>query len=156
MTLIRSICQKPNWSLTSFVILLYLILKFWNGNVGSFYWVQAHSVCYTTGQCTQDLRCWGKEETLIGELADLENGRLAPQNNHLTGVWMPGSFIDQRERSNEELKSKGRIGGRGSGEVKWKGLQSCKTSPREWSAFGRGVLISSIHRFSSVQSLSHV
>ena len=31
-----------------------------------------------------------------------------PQNNHLIGVWMPGSFIDQRERSNEELKTKGR------------------------------------------------
>ena len=35
--------------------------------------------------------------------------RLAPQNNHLIGVWMPDCFIDQRERSNEELKSKGRI-----------------------------------------------
>ena len=35
--------------------------------------------------------------------------RLEPHNNHLIGVWMPGSFIDQRERSNEELKSKGRI-----------------------------------------------
>ena len=32
-----------------------------------------------------------------------------PQNNHLLGVWMPGSFIDQRKRINEELKSKGRI-----------------------------------------------
>ena len=30
---------------------------------------------------------------------------------------MPGSFIDERERSNEELKSKGRIE-KGSGEVK--------------------------------------
>ena len=32
-----------------------------------------------------------------------------PQNNRLIGVWMPGSFTDQRERSNEELKTKGRI-----------------------------------------------
>ena len=47
--------------------------------------------------------------TLIGELADWEDGRLAAQNNHLIGVWIPGSFIDQRERSNEELKSKGGI-----------------------------------------------
>ena len=46
-----------------------------------------------------------------------EDGRLAPQNNHLIWVWMPGFFIDQRDRSNEELKSKGRIEG-GSGEVK--------------------------------------
>ena len=28
--------------------------------------------------------------------------------------------------------------GRGSGEVKWKGLQSGKTSPREWPSFGSG------------------
>ena len=37
------------------------------------------------------------------------------QNNHLIGVWMPGSFIDQREKGNEELKSKGRI----EREVQW-------------------------------------
>ena len=43
------------------------------------------------------------------EPADQENGRLAPLNNHLIGVWMPGSFIDEGQRSNEELKSKGRI-----------------------------------------------
>ena len=39
--------------------------------------------------------------------ADREEGRLAPQDHHLIGVWIPGSFPDQRERSNEELKSKG-------------------------------------------------
>ena len=50
-----------------------------------------------------------KEETLIGEPAGHEDGRLVPQNNHLLGVWMPGSFIDQRKRINEELTSKGRI-----------------------------------------------
>jgi len=44
-----------------------------------------------------------------------EDGRLAPQNNHLVGVWMPGSFIEQRERGNEELKSKGRI----EREMRW-------------------------------------
>ena len=32
-----------------------------------------------------------------------------PQNNHLIEVWVSGSFIDQRERNNEKLKSKGRI-----------------------------------------------
>ena len=51
-----------------------------------------------------------QEETLVGELADQQDGRLAPQNNHLIGVWMPGSFIDLRERSNEKPKSKSRIG----------------------------------------------
>ena len=46
-------------------------------------------------------------KTLIGEPADREDGRLVPQNHHLIGVWMPGSFIDQKR--NEELKSKGRM-----------------------------------------------
>ena len=32
----------------------------------------------------------------IWELADGEDGRLGPQNNHLVGAWMPGSFMDQR------------------------------------------------------------
>ena len=50
-----------------------------------------------------------RKMTLVGELADWEDGRLAPQNNHLIGIWIPGSFIDQRERSNEELESKGKI-----------------------------------------------
>ena len=50
-----------------------------------------------------------QEETLVGELADQQDGRLAPQNNHLIGVWMPGSFTDQREKSNEKLESKGRV-----------------------------------------------
>ena len=43
-----------------------------------------------------------------GEPADPEDGRLVPHNRHLIGVWMPGSFINQRERSNEEPKSTGR------------------------------------------------
>ena len=38
-----------------------------------------------------------------------------PQNNHLVQVWMPGSFIDQRE-SNEELKSKDRLEGKAEGK----------------------------------------
>ena len=50
-----------------------------------------------------------RQTTLFGKQADRKDDRLVPQNNHLIGVWMPGSFIDQRERSNEELKSKGRI-----------------------------------------------
>ena len=55
------------------------------------------------------MRCRGKEEILIRELVGLEDGKLVPQNNHLFGAWLPGSFIDQRERSDEELKSKGCI-----------------------------------------------
>ena len=50
------------------------------------YWFQACSAHHTTGQLIQEMRCWGKEETLIGEPADQEDGRLVPQNNHLIGV----------------------------------------------------------------------
>ena len=75
-----------------------------------------------------------RKMTLFGKPADRKDGRLAPQNNHLIWVWMPGSFIDQRERSNEELKSKGRI-----------------ESEKQW---GRGVLIWSIHRWARTNSLS--
>ena len=40
-----------------------------------------------------------QKETLIREPADREDGRLAPPDNHLIGVWMPGSFVNQREMS---------------------------------------------------------
>ena len=46
--------------------------------------------------------------TLFGKPADQKDGRLMSQSNHFVGVWMPGSFIES-ERSNEELKLKGRI-----------------------------------------------
>ena len=58
---------------------------------------------------------------LIGEPADREDGRLVPQNNRLIGAWMPGSFIDQRERSSEELKSQGRAEREGQRGSKVKG-----------------------------------
>ena len=62
------------------------------------------------GQWIWETMCWVKEETLFGELADWEDdGRLTPQNNHLIGIWMPASLIDQRERNDEEPKSKGRV-----------------------------------------------
>ena len=62
-----------------------------------------------TGPWIQETRCWGKEETLILELADQEYGSLAPQNNLLIGLWMPDYFTEQREGSKVEQKSKGRI-----------------------------------------------
>ena len=33
--------------------------------------------------------------TLFRKLADKEDGRLTPENNHLVGVWMPDSFMGQ-------------------------------------------------------------
>lgn len=45
----------------------------------------------------------------MGEPVDQEDGSLEPQKSHLFGIWMPNSFTDQREGSNVELKTKGRI-----------------------------------------------
>ena len=72
------------------------------------YWVQVCSACCTTGQWIWETRGWGKEKTLTREPAQ-EDVRLVLQNNHLSGVWMPDSFIEQREKSNEEWKSNGKI-----------------------------------------------
>ena len=41
---------------------------------------------------------------LIEKLADREGDRLVPQNNAVNGVWMPGSFIDQKWGGGEEAK----------------------------------------------------
>ena len=88
------------------------------------YQVQAHSACCTRGQWIQEMRGCGKEETLIGESADQEDGRLVPQNNPLTEVWVPGSLLQIRD------------GGVGE-EAQWKGHLSCKHL-LEWQASGRG------------------
>ena len=42
--------------------------------------------------------------TLFGKLTQQEDGRLMPQNHHLVGVWMLGSFMDQRWGGGEERK----------------------------------------------------
>ena len=117
--------------------------------------VQVRSSWLTIGQWTREMRRWGKEETLIREPADQEDGWLAPQNSYLIGVWMAGCFIDQRERSNEEPKSKGRIGRERQWESKAKGSSVLQNISREWPASGRrGVLISSIHRWAGTNYLS--
>ena len=43
-------------------------------------------------------------ETLFGKPADQEDGRLMSQNNHLIGVWMPVSLLEQRGGGGEKLK----------------------------------------------------
>ena len=118
------------------------------------YQVQAHSAHHTIGQWIRETRCWGKEETLIREPADREDGKLVPQNNHLIGVWMPGCYLWSEREKQWGTKVKKQKRGRCSGEVKWKSLQFCKTTPREWPAFRRGVLISSIHRWAGTNYLS--
>ena len=47
----------------------------------------------------------GKEELLIWEPADWEDGRLVPQNSRLVWAWLPGSFMDQRWGGGEETKT---------------------------------------------------
>ena len=42
--------------------------------------------------------------TLFRKLADQEHGGLVSQNNHLIGVWVPVSFIEQRRGGDEEVK----------------------------------------------------
>ena len=60
-----------------------------------------------------NLRCTvGMRKGLFQELVDREDGRLAPQNNHLVRAWLPGSFMDQRR------------GGVGGEEIKQKDLQT--------------------------------
>ena len=43
-----------------------------------------------------------RNRTLFRKPANWEDGRLMSQNNHLLGVWMPGSFIGQREVRNQK------------------------------------------------------
>ena len=69
--------------------------------------VQTCSAHQKTDQWIWEMRDWGKKETWMGESADFwEDGRLAPQNNCLTGVWIPGSFTDQRWRGEVKKQSK--------------------------------------------------
>ena len=68
------------------------------------YQVQVHSARCRTGQWLWEMRGWGKEETLWGgraQITDWEDARLAPQNTHLFGVWMPGSFLGQGWKGEE-------------------------------------------------------
>ena len=79
-------------------------------------------------------------------MADEEDGRLAPQNNHFIGSWMPGSFVDQRGRSCEEPVTRRSREGEAVGS-KVKRPSASQSISRGWPAFRRGVLISPIHRW---------
>ena len=95
---------------------------------GGCYRVQAHSTHHPIGQSIGQRRCWGKEETWIGEPADWEDVRLVPQNNNLVGAWMPGSFMDQR--CGEVIKQSKKI------------IQFLQISPRKASLRQGDVLVS--------------
>ena len=55
------------------------------------HWVQARLLAWR-GRETREMARWGKG---CRELADLEDGRLMSENNHLDQAWMPGSFMCQ-------------------------------------------------------------
>ena len=113
----------------------------------SCYQVQACSAHCTTGQWIRDMRCWGKENDFIPKTSWLRRwqAQTTPQNNHLIGVWMPGSFIHQRERNNEELKSKGRIERERQWGSKVKGSSVWQNISKGMASLRRGVSISSVH-----------
>ena len=46
---------------------------------------QAGSTRCTTGQWIREMRCWSAGNNFIWKATDQEDGRLAPQNNHLIG-----------------------------------------------------------------------
>ena len=80
-----------------------------------------------TARQANESKRWGveaRDTTLFRKPADWEVGRLMSQHNHLVGVWMPGSFMDQR------------WGGRWGNKV-YRPL-ALKISPR-MAASGRGV-----------------
>ena len=58
--------------------------------------------------------------------------------NHLTGAWMPGSFMDQRERSSEELKSQGRAEREGQSGSKVKGPLVSQSISKGMASLGKG------------------
>ena len=101
------------------------------------YRVQAPSACCTIGRWIWE-RGVEVRKRLIREPADWEDGRLVPQNNHLIGVWMPGSFIDQRERSNEELKSEDRIERKGQWGSKVKGSSALQNISKGMASLWKG------------------
>ena len=72
------------------------------------YWVQACSARHKIGQWIQDEEL-GQGKDFIQKLADWEDGRLAPQNNHLVGVWMLDYFMDQRWGQVQKQSKKGHL-----------------------------------------------
>ena len=74
----------------------------------------------------------------MGEPVDQEDGRLEPQSGHLFGTWMPSSLIDQREGSNVELKTKGRIERELQWDRKVKGSSALQNFSKEMSRLQKG------------------
>ena len=102
----RSLVGYSPWSRMSRTQLKWLSMQRWIWKplgqeqrcLPVFLLLSPSSVLLAADQANES-KTWGveaRETTSIGELVDQEDGRLAPQNNHLIGVWRPGSFLDQR------------------------------------------------------------
>lgn len=70
---------------------------------------------------------WGRER-FNRRAGRLRRWQASTSNKHLTGVWMSGSFIHQKQWGTKVNRQNRR---KCHGEVKVEGLQSGKTSPRE-------------------------
>ena len=104
-------CVKKN-SQWEFAVLLRELkpglcdnLEGWDGKgrgrdvqVGRCYWVQAHSARHMIGRWIWGRRCWVKEETLIGEQADQEDGRLVPKITILLGSGCQVFYQSERKK----------------------------------------------------------
>ena len=64
----------------------------------AYYRVQAHSARHMRGQWIWGRRCWVKEETLIGEQADQEDGRLVPKITILLGSGCQVFYQSERKK----------------------------------------------------------
>ena len=67
---------------------------------------------------------------------------------------MPGSFTDQKERSREELKPKGRVQRERQWGSEGKGFSVLLNVSRGMVSLWRGLLITSIHSGAGTNSLS--
>ena len=100
------------------------------------YQVQACSAHHMIGQWIWETSCWGKEYDFIWKASWLR--RWQTQNNHLVGVWMRVLLQSQRERSNGELKSKGRIERERQGGSEVERVFSLAKHLKEGPGYGKG------------------
>ena len=88
------------------------------------YWVQVPSALSATWQAKVEAR----NTTSFEELADWEDGTLMSQNNHLAGVWTPGSLTEPEMQWGTKVKGTVKRDRQWGSKVFKKGHQSCKVS----------------------------
>ena len=74
-----SLCKRTPIKCCSALVYIHAYGCKFMQQLWKYYWVQARSAHRMTGEWIQQMRCLGKEGTLIWGPADREDGRLAPQ-----------------------------------------------------------------------------